>query len=43
MSASADRILAATDALENSGLMTADELILNYKHVSTVNAGKQTE
>jgi PIN domain nuclease of toxin-antitoxin system len=34
----ADRILVATAALENLHLMTADERILNYKHVCTVNA-----
>ena len=36
----ADRILVATAVLENLSLMTADERILNYKHVSAVNARK---
>jgi PIN domain nuclease of toxin-antitoxin system len=34
----ADRILVATAVLENLSLMTADERILNYKHLSAVNA-----
>jgi PIN domain nuclease of toxin-antitoxin system len=34
----ADRILVATAALENLHLMTADERILNYKHIHTINA-----
>jgi len=36
----ADRILVATAVLENLSLMTADERIVNYKHVSTINARK---
>jgi PIN domain nuclease of toxin-antitoxin system len=36
----ADRILVATAALENLTLMTADERILKYKHLHTLNARK---
>ncbi|MFA6569166.1 MAG: type II toxin-antitoxin system VapC family toxin [Victivallales bacterium] len=36
----ADRILVATAVLENLSLMTADERILNYKHLSAINARK---
>jgi PIN domain nuclease of toxin-antitoxin system len=36
----ADRILVATAALENIALMTADERILGYKHIRTLDARK---